>query len=116
MGNIRDRNTFAERLWDWEFLNDALPGKIRPMDIDGIIERNGYFLILEGKPLNATIKTGQRITLKQLAKRERFSVLILYGEPGEPQKMKLLDYHGNAIECDKEDVKELVKKWVNRVN
>lgn len=116
MGNIRDRETVAERLWDWEFLNDVLPGKIRPMDIDGIIERKGYFLVLEGKPLNATIKTGQRITLEQLGKRERFSVLILYGEPGRPQEMKLLGYHDEAVKCNKKDVKELVEKWVKRVN
>lgn len=116
MGNIRNRKTVAKRLWDWEFLNDVLPGKIRPMDIDGIIERNGHFLVLEGKPLGKRIKTGQRITLRQLSKRKNFSVLILYGEPGEPQEMKLLRYHEEAIKCSKEDVKELVGKWVKQVN
>jgi hypothetical protein len=69
MPNIRSRETVAERLWDWGFLNAALPGQIRPMDLDGIVEKNGQFLVLEGKPLGHDLPTGQKITLEKMAQK-----------------------------------------------
>jgi hypothetical protein len=38
--------------------------KIMPMDIDGIIERNNKFLVIEFKPSDKSISKGQHITLK----------------------------------------------------
>jgi hypothetical protein len=112
MPNIRSRETVAERLWDWEFLNGALPGKIRPMDIDGIVEKNGHFLVLEGKPVGQNIPYGQRLTLERLAAQDETSVLILYGEPGDPEKMKLMGYHDEPVSTTKKRVRELVGRWV----
>jgi hypothetical protein len=114
MGNIDDRESFAEHLWDWGFLNSALPGKIRPMDIDGIVERNGHFLVLEGKSLGASMSTGQRITLENLSEKPKVHVLILYGEPksSKPEKMRLLDHHSEPVSCDPEMVRKVVKSWV----
>lgn len=115
MGNIDDRQRFAEHLWDWEFLNSALPGKIRPMDIDGIIERNGHFLVLEGKALGKEISTGQRITLENLSEKPNISVLVLYGEPGKPEKMEMLGSNSSMISADESKVRSVVRNWIQYV-
>lgn len=111
MGNIRDRTHVAQRLWDWEFINQAFTGGIRPSDIDGIVEKNGKFLVLEGKPLGGSIPTGQRITLEQLSRVGAFTVLVLYGEPGHPQKMKIIGHHDSPVRCNEDGVVALVKRW-----
>src|SRR6266516_2086082 len=55
-------------LRDYRWLGDALPGKIAPMDVDFMLERNGHFLVLELKPAKAPLPMGQRLTLKALTR------------------------------------------------
>lgn len=111
MANLQSREKVAERLWDWEFLNSALPGAIRPMDIDGVVEINGNFLILEAKPLGKEIPTGQMIALQNASQKPDFHVLILYGEPSTPEKMRLLGHQSDPVNCSIEDVSGLVQRW-----
>lgn len=81
MSNIRDIEGVIRGMWDWGFINEAFaPTKIRTSDIDGIVERRGYFLILEGKPLGATLAQGQEIMLRKLADTPRFTVILVEGE------------------------------------
>jgi len=115
MPNIRSRETVAERLWDWGFLNAAFPGQIRPMDLDGIVEKNGQFLVLEGKPLGHSLPTGQKITLEKMAAKDDFCVVVLFGEPGQPEQMKVLGHHDMPIDCTKADVVRLVEAWIESV-
>ena len=119
MDNIRDREKFAERLWDWGFLNECWGGKIRPSDIDGIVERNGYFLILEGKPANQEPNKGQQILLQMLTKKiETCTALILYGEPGDPKFYRRVS-NGNICDkkpCGKRDIIAICKAWFNAVD
>ena len=53
-------------LRDYQWLGDALPGKVSPMDCDFVLERNGNFLIIEFKQADGYVPTGQFITLKAL--------------------------------------------------
>lgn len=120
MGNLRSRTVVAERLWDWEFLNGCFrPTKIRISDVDGEVERNGFFLRLEGKPLGFNLSTAQRIWFEKLLLLRRpigdgdsiraFTILVLYGEPGEPEQMQAWP---DAIKpCTKEDVFAFVHMW-----
>jgi hypothetical protein len=117
--NIKDRKVFAERLWDWEFLNDCWEGRIRPTDIDGVVERNGYFLFLEGKPLRGKLGDGQKILFKMLTKEfKKSSVFILYGEPGYPKEYqqiiggKIL----NKKSCNTKEIKRIFSTWFKAVN
>lgn len=53
--------------FDWDFLLPAFEGtKITPMDIDGVVERKGRFLMFETKAPGKEIPLGQKITLEQL--------------------------------------------------
>ena len=119
MGNIRDRTRLAESLWDWEFLNECWGGRIRPTDVDGVVERNGYFLFLEGKPAGGEITKGQEILFKKLTENFRSaSVLILFGEPGFPQEFERIQ-NGRISprkKCNRERIQTICKAWYNAVD
>lgn len=53
-------------LRDFRWASDALPGKVAPMDVDFVLERNGRFLVIEFKPIDMRVGMGQLITLKAL--------------------------------------------------
>ena len=68
----------------WEFLKGAFGPAIMPMDFDGVIERNGRFLVLETKSSeNVSIPIGQRRSLKAACKTGFFSVMVIYGKSQE---------------------------------
>ena len=82
------RNELAEH-WDWGPLYGAFEvnGKntISPSDLDCIIERNGYFLVLETKNPGEKMSTGQARALFELARMEpRFFVFVVHGKRNEP--------------------------------
>jgi hypothetical protein len=117
MGNIDDRQKFAEYLWDWEFLNPAFPGKIQPMDVDGIVEMDGNFLILEGKSPYAGMSTGQEIALEAMSKNEDMEVLMIYGDPqtSNIQKVRLWGHHDKPVSAGKQGARQIAKNWVKHV-
>ena len=117
MGNIDDRQKFAECLWDWEFLNSAFPGKIQPLDVDGIVEMDGNFLILEGKSPYAGMSTGQEIALEAMSKNEDMEVLMVYGDPqtSNIQKVRLWGHHKNPIPAGEKYARKVAKRWVKHV-
>lgn len=60
------------------------PGAV-PTDIDGIIERNGHFLVIETKfpdKMFGALPTGQRIALQALSRLPQFTVCVI-GTHGE---------------------------------
>jgi hypothetical protein len=74
------RNMFATHTDYAEFkgLISANPALI-PSNVDGILERNGQFLILEWKRPGEKVSTGQKIMLQALASKPDFMVVIIYG-------------------------------------
>ncbi len=114
---IRDKDKFMARLWDWAILDGCFPGsRIRPTDVDGLVERNGHFLFIEAKGLGVDITTGQEILFRRLSELPKVSVLILWGETDKPQMMQLL-HNGKAQDkklCTLEDVRSLVLKWYRK--
>jgi hypothetical protein len=77
--NIRSVASFMRSLPDWTEFNTCFePSRIRISDIDGIVERNGHFLVLDLKHPNATLNQGQSILYRQLAKKG-FTVVVVFG-------------------------------------
>lgn len=68
-------------LWNWGPVADALPDKCGVSDLDGVIERNGRFLVLETKRPGERLSMGQRLMLKAFARLPQFEVFILRGDP-----------------------------------
>lgn len=112
---IRSRQACAAALWDWGFLKGDFPRGILPMDIDGMVEIEGRFLAIEAKPLGPGGKMpyGQRLAYERLAKKEDFTVVVIYGEARsyDIQYMKVLGKHKKPVACDIEDFRDFCKRW-----
>lgn len=89
MTNLRhqcDRNgCYREQLWDWTPFNDCFGDSgIRISDIDGMVERNGLFLMLDGKNVGPDggcfISAGQRRMYEQFAYKGGH-VIVFWGHP-----------------------------------
>ena len=72
------RNRFAPHI-DFSEL-DGLLGNCLPSNVDMMMERKGHFLVGEWKRPNERISKGQEILLKALAKRQKFTVIIVSGD------------------------------------
>lgn len=87
---INDMDRFTAALWDWGFLDKCFAKtKIRIGDLDGIVERNGEFLVLEAKGTGVGIKDGQRRMFEKMATEKGFTVIVVFGEPGAPERMQI---------------------------
>ncbi len=63
---------------DYSWVSSKLPGRVAPMDIDFMLERNGKFLIIEFKPDEGRVGIGQGRTLRAL--RQWADVWVMYGD------------------------------------
>lgn len=106
---LRDRNKYRDAAWDWSILGGCFGGRIRPSDIDGIVERNGRFLVLEAKPRGYTFNGGQAILFKRLAQQPNFTVLVLYGEVSQPTAMQV--WGEKQQPCNLGDVRAFCQGW-----
>ena len=112
---IRSKPLYMASLWDWGFLDDCFGGtRIRVTDVDGLVEHNGYFLLIEAKAAGKDIPRGQAILFDQLIKNDHWAVLILWGAPGLPVCARF--WGCAAFDADAEKVKALVTKWYNHAH
>lgn len=113
---IEDPKRFVAGLWDWEILDGCFGDtKIAPTDIDGFIERNGSFLVIETKAPNAPLKDGQRLTFERLAQLGSFMIIVVWGETNKPQAYQCFSENGvsEKLKCDTELFRRAVTKWFN---
>ncbi len=98
--------------------NGCFSGKIRPCDIDGVVERNSQFLFLEAKPPRGHLSGGQAILLKRLSALPGCTVLIMYGKPQLPERMQIMEAGqvGQPQDCDLETVRLYVKTWFRKAD
>jgi hypothetical protein len=116
---IRDVEKFLAGIWDWGFLDQCFEGtKIRVTDIDGFVERNGKFLVLETKQKGVAIPNGQRIMFENMQKTGLFTSVILWGQKNAVEDMQV--YYSTQKTPKKaasnEDFQRLVNWWFNHVN
>ena len=65
------------RLPDFGCIEDCFEGKVRPSDLDLVVERKGHVLIVECKGPDAPLPTGQRILLEQLSRKPNVQVIVV---------------------------------------
>lgn len=109
---IRNKDSYVNALWDWGFLDDCFGGKkIRVTDVDGLVERNCHFLMIEAKGPGKEIPQGQQILFSNLRKTfdDRFHILVIWGNPNQPEEYQLWGY-GKRIGGTQE-IKDLVRRW-----
>lgn len=87
---INNAEAYLRGVWDWGILRGCFgETKIEPTDIDGCVERNGQFLVLETKAPTASVEQGQQITFDRMLSTGRFTVIIVWGETNKPERNKL---------------------------
>ena len=72
-------------IFDWDWLESAFSGKIKPMDIDAIVERKGYFLVFETKAPGVEMPKGQEFMFNRLIKLSpgKITLFIINGKTRE---------------------------------
>lgn len=72
---------WADGVLYWNWIEEAFRDtKIKPMDFDAVVERNGHFLIIESKNPGVDIPQGQMITLEHLWQLGRFTIFFVWGK------------------------------------
>lgn len=118
---IQNPQAFCEGLWDWAILDGCFgASKIKPTDIDGLVERNGYFLFIESKNTGAAVPEGQKILHKRLANTGVFTVIILWGDAANnaPHSIQIIHSAGETgiKNTDLEGFRSIVSRWYDSVN
>ena len=120
MSNIRNLEKYRENWWDWTPLNGCFSGKIRVTDVDGLVERHGRFLLLEGKRLKSgqqppPIPRGQQYTHDALCATGLFTVIVLWGVPPLGPisfvRVQTKQETGKPISASMDSLVKLVKRW-----
>jgi len=68
-------------VFDWSWTQGCFgKTKIKPMDIDSIVERKGNFIIFETKGVGVPVPQGQMLTLDAMYKRGFATVVFIQGK------------------------------------
>jgi len=98
-GFLRSPSAGFDGVFDWSWTQGCFgQGRIKPMDFDGVVERNGNFILFETKNVGVEIPRGQLITLNAAHRLGCFTIMLIYGKtspesaeiwyPGVPAKDK----------------------------
>ncbi len=99
-----------------EIFSDCFPRDINFGDVDGIVEINGYGLMLEWKCFKPILKKAQRIMYKRLSKSGDISVIVIFGN-AETMVVKehcwfKMGRQEDWVESNLDKVREEIKAWV----
>ena len=98
-----------------EWVNDALPDKIRFSDVDAMVELHGYFLYFEMKSHGKEMEYGQLLALKRQTIFGPGTVLILYGDPRTMALSKMQTIIRGKVsdpfDATLDDLIDWIKEW-----
>lgn len=121
MSNIRNMDAYSNSFWDWSFLNGAFGGSsIKVSDVDGMVERGGNFLMIEGKK-GGLLSPGQKIMYRSWVNRGN-AFLLLSGMDHDDKNMVIYAAGGpwpqkGAMFQGKQDtVRQLCGDWYQWAN
>lgn len=109
--SINNLPEYVKNLADWGLIEDCFRGKVSPTDIDGLVERNGHFLLLEGKSRGVKIKVGQEILLREWAAKPHCTAIVFWGPLSDPNRLRWMHGH-DVIEVDGDLAR--LRAWLRR--
>ncbi len=102
-----------------EVFADCFPRRINFGDVDGLVEMNGFFCLLEWKGAGGTVRTGQRISYRQFTACPGNIVFVVEGDAETMEVWRYnLFWSGKehpARDAALEDVKVRMRGWVEWV-
>ncbi len=107
---------------DFGTIQGVLPWNMIPSDVDGLMEINGSFLMIETKFRQAPLSKGQYKMLLAMSKLKEFTVLVISKEEEEaaPGVYRFLPTHWRTFtnglmtdwkQCDMDKFKCFIKEW-----
>jgi hypothetical protein len=108
---IQSLAAFCRALWDWACLKGCFPRDISPTDIDGLVEIKGRFLMFEAKGPGKGVAAGQRYTLNAVAALPEWTVIVVWGDPGQPRSMAV--WPQAPVPADIDLFRAVVKQWAD---
>lgn len=86
---INSPEQYMAGIWDWAILDGCFGStKIKPTDIDGAVERHGYFLCLETKKPGVPIPLGQYLFFESWVAQGN-TVIVIWGPQNDPKKVQM---------------------------
>jgi len=112
---INNPEVYMNNIWDWAILDGCFGDtRIKPTDIEGFVERNGQFLVIECKSPGVQVPIGQQITFYNLIKTGVFTVLIVWGKANEPEELQF--WSKRKMKADLNKFREMVGRWFEFAN
>jgi hypothetical protein len=110
---INNAEKFVDSLWDWSIFDGCFGAtKIKMQDVDGEVERNFKFLRIETKSPGVSLNEGQSILLKNLVDNPQQTALVVWGEPGKPERVRIITKHfDKTMPCNLEQLRTIVRTW-----
>lgn len=103
---------YLDALPNWDEIINCFPHRIRPTDIDGMVEINGHFLFMEEKSAGKGLDTGQRIALKRQSCNPNTTVLVF--RPGGSKDMQVMVFRDGESDGFKDCTKSQFLHWIQR--
>jgi hypothetical protein len=101
-----------------EEFHDCFPGQINFSDVDGIVEIDGRFLLLEWKPHSGQILRGQELMYERITGRGDGD-FVVFVVAGDAESMRVSDLsmfvRGRQQPwqcCDLDGLKAQIRRWV----
>jgi len=102
---------------DLTVLDECFPGRIAMTDVDGLVEINGRFLLIEWKR-RGDVPIGQRIMFERLTRHPEFTILVILGDPRTMVVERYDVFRGGRRrgwrDCDLSEIKRHVRTWADR--
>lgn len=111
---IQNPQAYLDNIWDWAILDGCFGDtKIMPTDIDGFVERNGHFLLIETKSPGVGVKEGQGRTFQGLVNSGLFTCMVVWGRKDKPEKVKVMAPNTDKMfdPCDLAGFRKLIAHW-----
>jgi len=113
--NCQNSCYMKTHMWDWAIFEGCFPPRVSPSDIDGVIERNGHFLIIETKSADLDgIPRGQQITYEAFQRTGAVTILIMFGDRNAPSRAVAMLPSGEVRQyptTDLAEMREVMTRW-----
>lgn len=112
------KGCYIEQLPNWDDYIECFPRRIRPTDIDGMVEINSNFLFLEEKTSGKGPDEGQRLAFQRLSLLP--NVTTVFFRPGGNSELEVLTYSDQRPQgwqpMTNEEFKARLTRWAMRAD
>lgn len=108
-----DKGCYLSLLPSWDDIIARLPGKIRPTDIDGMVECSGHFLFIEEKSPGKSPEEAQRKAFVRLANQPNTTVVIMRPVAGSVTGMQAIWFPNpnGYIDLTRNEFLDWIEDW-----